>query len=125
VGDFDNDGDSDLLLLNVGEPPALLRNDGGNKNHWLGIGVVGAKTNRDGIGAEVSVTVSGRRRSKQRLGGTSYLSASDPRLLFGLGAATRADVDVRWPSGKINTLKNVAADQYLTIKEGAANSKPQ
>jgi hypothetical protein len=114
-----------LLLLNVGEPLALLRNDGGNKNHWLGIGVVGAKTNRDGIGAEVSVTVSGRRRSKQRLGGTSYLSASDPRLLFGLGAATRADVDVRWPSGKINTLKNVAADQYLTIKEDAANSKPQ
>src|SRR4030095_8223350 len=123
VGDFDNDGDSDLLLMNVGEPPALLRNDGGNKNHWLGIGVVGAKTNRDGIGAEVSVTVSGSRRSKQRLGGTSYLSPSDPRLFFGLGAATRADVDVRWPSGKINTLKNVAVDQYLTIKEDAANSK--
>jgi hypothetical protein len=125
AGDFDNDGDSDLLLLNVGEPPALLRNDGGNKNHWLGIAVVGAKTNRDGIGVEVSVTVSGRRRSKQRLGGTSYLSASDSRLLFGLGAATRADVDVRWPSGKISTLKNVVANQYLTIKEDSANSRPR
>src|SRR6185436_20648455 len=101
------------------------RNDGGNKNHWLGISVVGAKTNRDGIGAEVSVTAAGRRRSKQRLGGTSYLSASDSRLLFGLGSVTRVDVEVRWPSGKINTLKNVAVDQYLTIKEDSANSKTQ
>jgi hypothetical protein len=124
VGDFDNDGDSDLLLMNVGEPPVLLRNDGGNKNHWLGIRLVGTKSNRDGIGAKVTLTAAGRRRTKQRLGGTSYLSASDPRLLFGLGASARIDeVEVRWPSGQVSTLKNVSANQYLTIKESPMNSK--
>jgi enediyne biosynthesis protein E4 len=124
VGDFDNDGDSDLLLINVGESPVLLRNDGGNKNGWLGIRLVGTKSNRDGVGARVTLTAAGRRRSKQRLGGTSYLSSSDPRLLFGLGATTRIDeVEVRWPSGMVNRLKNISANRYLTIKEGA-NSKP-
>ena len=124
VGDFDNDGDSDLLLMNVGEPPVLLRNDGGNGNHWLGINLVGTKSNRDAVGAKVTVTAGGRRRSKRRLGGTSYCSASDARLLFGLGASAKIDeVEVRWPSGQISTLKNVRANQYLTIKESATNSK--
>jgi hypothetical protein len=118
VGDLDNDGDSDLLLMNVGEPPVLLRNDGGNGNHWLGINLVGTKSNRDGVGAKVIVTAMGRRMSKQRLGGTSYCSASDPRLLFGLGASAKInEVEVRWPSGQISTLKNVLSNQYLTIKE--------
>jgi enediyne biosynthesis protein E4 len=124
VGDFDNDGDSDLLLINVGEPPVLLRNDGGNKNHWLGIRLVGTRSNRDGVGAKITVTAAGRRRTKQRLGGTSYLSASDPRLLFGLGANARIDeVEVKWPSGQVNTLKNVRADQYLTITETLPKAK--
>jgi hypothetical protein len=124
VGDLDNDGDSDLLLMNVGEPPVLLRNDGGNKNHWLGISLIGTKSNRDGIGAKVTLTAAGRRRSKQRLSGTSYCSASDPRLLFGLGASAKIDeVEVRWPSGQISTVKSVGANQYLTIKENATNSK--
>ena len=123
VADFDNDGDPDLLLISVGEPPVLLRNDGGNKNHWLGVGLVGSKSNRDGIGARVTLTAAGRRRSKQRTGGTSYLSASDPRLLFGLGASARIDeIEVRWPSGQVTTLKNVAANQYLTIKESPVSS---
>jgi hypothetical protein len=121
VGDLDNDGDPDLLLINVGEPPRLLRNDGGNagnERHWLGINLVGTKSNRDAVGAKVSVTAGGRRRIKQRLGGTSYCSASDPRLLFGLGTNTKIDeVEVRWPSGQITTVKNVPANQYLTIKE--------
>ncbi|MDQ2976376.1 MAG: CRTAC1 family protein, partial [Acidobacteriota bacterium] len=77
VGDFDNDGDPDLLLINVGEAPVLLRNDGGNKNHWLGIKLVGTKSNRDGVGAKITVTAAGSRRHKQMLGGTSYCSASD------------------------------------------------
>lgn len=124
IGDFDNDGDSDLLLMNVGEPPVLLRNDGGNRSHWLGIKLVGTKSNRDGIGATIIVTAQGRRRTTQRLGGGSYCSASDPRLLFGLGAVTKIDqLEVRWPSGKISTLKNINANQYLTIKEGATNSQ--
>lgn len=124
VGDIDNDGDSDLLLMNVGEAPRLLRNDGGNSGngrHWLGINLVGSKSNRDGVGVKVAVTAGGRRRTKQRLGGTSYCSASDPRLLFGLGTTTKIDeVEVRWPSGQITTLKSVSANQYLTIKESNA-----
>jgi hypothetical protein len=123
VGDFDNDGDSDLLLINVGEPPVLLRNDGGNRNHWLGIKLVGTKSNRDGIGASIIVTAEGKRRTKQRVGGASYCSASDPRLLFGLGTIAKIEeVEVKWPSGKSTTLKNVSADQYLTITESAANN---
>jgi hypothetical protein len=122
VGDIDNDGDSDLLLMNVGAPPVLLRNDGGNagnERHWLGINLVGTKSNRDAVGTKVTVTAGGRRRSKQRLGGTSYCSASDPRLLFGLGTNVKIDeLEVRWPSGQITTLKNVRSNQYLTIKEG-------
>jgi hypothetical protein len=125
IGDFDNDGDSDLLLINVGEPPVLLRNDGGNRNHWLGIRLVGTNSNRDGIGAKVIVTAAGKRTTKQRLSGGSYCSASDPRLLFGLGANAKVDeIEVRWPSGKITNLKNISANQYLTITESAVNNKP-
>jgi hypothetical protein len=109
--------------MNVGEPPVLLRNDGGNANHWLGIKLVGIKSNRDAVGAKVTVTAGGRRRNKQRLGGTSYCSASDPRLLFGLGTGTKIDgIEVKWPSGEISNLKNVGANQYLTIKESSAKS---
>jgi hypothetical protein len=123
VGDIDNDGDSDLLLMNVGEPPVLLRNDGGNANHWLGVNLAGTKSNRDAVGTKVTVTAGGRRRSKQRLGGTSYCSASDPRLLFGLGTNVKIDeVEVRWPSGQITTLKNVRTNQYLTIRESPVNT---
>jgi hypothetical protein len=118
IGDLDNDGDSDLLLMNVGEPPVLLRNDGGNRNHWLGINLKGNKSNRDGVGAKVTVTTDGKRSSKQRLGGTSYCSASDPRVLFGLGSGARInEVEVRWPSGRISTLKNVRPNQYVLVTE--------
>ena len=123
VGDFDNDGDSDLLLICVGAPPVLLRSDGGNRNHWLGIRLVGTNSNRDGIGANITVTSGGKRRMKQQLSGASYCSASDPRLLFGLGANAKIDqVRVNWPSGKISTLKNINANQYLTITESAAET---
>jgi hypothetical protein len=121
TGDIDNDGDTDLLLMNAGEPPALLRNDGGNRNNWLGLRLVGSKSNRDAIGAKVTIKVGAARRFKQLLGGTSYCSASDPRLLFGLGAGRKVDeVEVRWPSGATTTLKDVAADCYVTITEEAA-----
>jgi enediyne biosynthesis protein E4 len=123
-GDIDNDGDMDLLLMNVGEPPVLLRNDGGNQNHWLGINLIGTKSNRDGIGAKVTVTAGGRQRVKQSLGGTSYCSASDRRLLFGLGTETRVEeLVVHWPSGQVSTLKNVHSDQYITVKEGVTGAK--
>lgn len=118
VGDIDNDGDSDLLLMNAGEPPALLRNDGGNQKHWLGIRLVGTKSNRDGVGARVTVNAGGLTRTKQLIGGTSYCSASDPRLLFGLADRQKVEqVIVRWPSGIITTVKDPAIDRYLTVKE--------
>ena len=119
VGDIDNDGDLDLLLMGVGEPPRLLRNDGGNRNHWLGVRLEGTRSNRDGVGAVVRVTAGGRERVKVRAGGTSYASASDPRLLFGLGAAPRVQrLEVRWPSGLLSVMTDVRADQYLMIREG-------
>jgi hypothetical protein len=124
IGDIDNDGDSDLLIINVGGPPALLRNDGGNRNHWLGIKLIGSTSNRDGVAAKVTVTSGGKRVTRQRLGGTSYCSASDPRLLFGLdNRATVDEVEVKWPSGQVSALKNVRADQYLVVNEGPANLK--
>jgi hypothetical protein len=118
VGDIDNDGDPDLLLMSAGEPPALLRNDGGNRNNWLGLRLVGAKSNRDGVGALAAIKVGAARRAKQLTGGTSYLSASDTRLLFGLGDAKKVDeVEVRWPSGAVTKLKDVAPNRYLIIRE--------
>ncbi len=118
TGDIDNDGDTDLLLLNAGDAPVLLRNDGGNKNHWLGVKLVGTKSNRDGTGAKVTVLIGGKRRTKQLLGGTSYCSASDLRLLFGLGDGQKVDgIEVRWPSGLVTTLRDVAVDRYLTVRE--------
>ena len=118
LGDTDNDGDSDLLLLNAGEPPVLLRNDGGNRNHWVGIKLIGTKSNRDGIGAKVTISSGGRQRSKQLIGGTSYCSASDQRLLFGLGGNEKIDaITIHWPSGQVTTSKDVPIDRYATIKE--------
>ena len=122
VGDIDNDGDSDLLLLNAGEPPVLLRNDGGNKNHWVGIRLVGTKSNRDGIGASVTISAGGKQRSKALIGGTSYCSASDQRLLFGIGNNEKIDtLSVRWPRGQVTTLKDVAIDRYLSIREDVSS----
>jgi len=122
VGDIDNDGDSDLLLLNAGEPPVLLRNDGGNQNHWLGVRLVGAKSNRDGVGAKVTISAGGRQRSKVLIGGTSYCSASDQRLLFGIGDNEKIDsLIVRWPSGQVTTSKDITIDRYVTIREDTSS----
>jgi enediyne biosynthesis protein E4 len=119
IGDYDNDGDPDLLLFCVGEPPRLLRNDGGNRGHWLGLNLAGAPAHRETVGAKATVTAGGRARTLVRIGGTSYLSASDPRLLFGLGELTRVQqVEVRWPSGRSERFGGFAADRYVTLREG-------
>lgn len=125
IGDIDNDGDSDLLLLNAGEPPLLLRNDRGNANHWLGVKLVGKKSNRDGVGARVTINVKSGQRTRQLLGGTSYCTASDQRLLFGLGKIDKIDaVTVRWPSGQVTNLRDVVSNRYVTINEdGSAPGK--
>jgi enediyne biosynthesis protein E4 len=123
VGDYDNDGDPDLLVLRVGEPPMLLRNDGGNRNAWIGVRLRGTRSNRDGVGAKVTVEAGGRRRWKWLPGGTSYAAASDSRLLFGLGDVHRVDrIEVRWPSGVVQTLAGLAANRYVTIEERGENA---
>jgi enediyne biosynthesis protein E4 len=127
VGDIDNDGDSDLLLMNAGEPPTLLRNDGGNANHWFGVKLIGTASNRDGIGAKVTITSGKLQYARQLLGGTSYCSASDYRLLFGLGTKEKVDaITVSWPSGQVTQMKEVTGNRYLTIREEPrAPTKPQ
>jgi hypothetical protein len=119
VGDFDNDGDLDILVNNNGQTPQLLRNDGGNANHWLEILLIGTKSNRDGVGARVRVTAGDLVLYDQRKGGMSYQSAQDPRLHFGLGQRARVDaVDIVWPSGIVTKLSNLKGDQIVAVKEG-------
>ena len=114
MADYDNDGDQDLLVTTEAGRPRLLRNDGGNHNHWLLIHLEGTHQ-RDALGARVTVTAGGTRQIKERQSGSSYLSSHDPRLHFGLGRATHADVEIRWPDGQIQTLSGVEADQILHI----------
>ena len=117
-GDFDNDGDLDILIMNQNEAPSLLRNDVLLENHWLKIKLIGTKSNRSAIGAEVVVHYGKKIQAKEVLSQSSYLSANDPRLHFGLGPETVAEVSIRWPSGLRQVLKAVPADQLVTIREG-------
>jgi len=119
VGDFDNDGDLDILVNHCGEPPQLLRNDGGNANHWLEILLIGTRSNRDGVGARVKVSAGELVVHDQRKGGMSYQSAQDPRLHFGLGQNANVDaVEILWPSGMVTKLSNLKSDQIIAIQEG-------
>ncbi len=121
IADFDNDGDLDILVNNNGQSPQLLRNDGGNANHWLEILLIGTKSNRDGVGARVKVTAGNLVLYDQRKGGMSYQSAQDPRLHFGLGQNSKIDaIEILWPSGMTTKLTNLKADQIVAIKEGTA-----
>lgn len=119
VADFDNDGDLDILVNNNGEAPQLLRNDGGNANHWLEIFLVGTKSNRDAIGARVKIVAGNLIRYEQKKGGMSYQSAQDPRLHFGLGPLKKVDsIEIFWPGGATTKLRNISADQIISVKEG-------
>ena len=119
VADFDNDGDLDILVNNCGQPPQLLRNDGGNANHWLEILLIGTKSNRDGVGAKVKVTAGDLVLHDQRKGGMSYQSAQDPRLHFGLGSRSSVDaIEIVWPSGSVTKLGDIKGDRIIAIKEG-------
>jgi enediyne biosynthesis protein E4 len=123
-GDVDRDGVPDFLVSTNNGAPLLLRNDGGNRNHWLWVRAVGTKSNRDGIGTKVVVTVGSTRQQGWIRSGSSFCSASDLKALFGLGAAPQADsVTLTWPSGAVQTLTNVKADQVLTVREEAGNSR--
>jgi enediyne biosynthesis protein E4 len=119
VADFDNDGDLDILVNNNGQAPQLLRNDGGNANHWLQILLIGTQSNRDGVGARVKVSAGDLILHDQRKGGMSYQSAQDPRLHFGLGQHSNVDsVEIRWPSGSATNLANLKSDRIIAVKEG-------
>jgi hypothetical protein len=117
-GDFDNDGDLDILIMNVNEPPSLLRNDAPANNHWLKVKLVGTKSNRSAIGSRVVVHYGGKLQCQQLLSQSSYLSSNDPRLHFGLGTVNKVDVEIFWPNGLHESLKDVTADQLITVQEG-------
>jgi len=119
IGDFDNDGDLDILVNNNGERPQLLRNDGGNANHWLEILLIGTRSNRDGVGARLKLTAGDLTIYEQRKGGMSYQAAQDPRLHFGLGNRVKVDsLEILWPSGAVTRLAHLPADRILAVKEG-------
>jgi hypothetical protein len=119
-GDIDNDGAVDVLFTTNGGPVYLFRNEGG-KNHSLRFKLIGTKSNRDGIGATVRVTAAGETQSQTLRSGSTYLSQNELIITTGLGQNKKADVvEIRWPSGEVDRLTNVAADQYVTVQEGKA-----
>lgn len=125
VGDLDNDGDLDIVVLNSRTLPTLLRNDTANGNHWLQIRTRGTRSNRDGIGAQVFVTTDGRTRVAEVHSGRSYQSHYGVRLHFGLGENRSADrVVVRWPSGVVDVLEDVEGDRLVTVTEEAHQPSP-
>ena len=120
-GDFDNDGDIDVLVLNMNDYPSLLRNEGGNKNNWISLKLLGTQCNRTAIGARVRV-VSGKHAQIDEVhSGTSVMSQSDLRLHFGLGRSSQVDlIEVKWPTTqKVEKFTNIPVNQFLTIKEGS------
>jgi hypothetical protein len=118
AADIDNDGDLDLLIGNVGQTPDLLRNDGGNRSNALLVRTIGSKSNRDAIGARLKLTVRGKTLMREIKAGSSYLSQSDLRVHFGMGNAPRAEqLEIRWPSGRVEAFKDIEANQILTITE--------
>ena len=122
LGDFDNDGYVDVLISNNNEPPLLLRNTGaGNGNHWLGLTLVGKKANVDAVGARVTYQAGNLKRNRMKVGGGSYLSSCDPRMVLGLGKQTKIDwLEITWPqpSGGKQRFTNLPVDRYITIREG-------
>jgi hypothetical protein len=118
-GDYDNDGDIDALVINLHDRPTLLRNDSATGNHWVTLRLVGTKSNRDAIGARIRLEAGGRTQTVEVRSGGSYLSHNDSRAHFGLGGAGRADrVEIRWPSGRVETVGPLLADRFYVAREG-------
>jgi hypothetical protein len=125
-GDFDNDGDLDLLVLNLNDRPRLLRNDIGNRNHWLELRLVGTASNRDAVGARVRLTAGGHTQLRDVRTSSGYLSQSDPRLHFGLGSSAVVDrIEISWPSGTVQNLRKIDADRLLTVVEPEPTKGPE
>jgi hypothetical protein len=120
VGDYDNDGDLDIVVSVINGPPLLLQNRGGDAGHWLTVALVGTRSNRDAIGARVTARVGARTLVEEVRSGGSYLSESDRRVHFGLGSATGVDsLDILWPSGAKEHAGPIDANRFVTIKEGS------
>jgi hypothetical protein len=118
-GDIDNDGDLDLLVTNNGGAVQLLLNEGGHRNNALLVRAIGTKSNRDGIGARLRMTVAGRTFVDEVTSGSSYLAQHDLRVHFGLGQAARADrLEIAWPSGRVDVVQTLPANHVITVREG-------
>ena len=118
-GDFDNDGDVDVLVWNMNEPPSLLRNDVSGGNHWLKVQLVGVHSNRSAIGARVVVRYGERQQTQELSAQSSFYSSNDRRLHFGLGNEAVASLSIRWPNGQVESISKVASDQLIVVKEGS------
>jgi hypothetical protein len=126
LGDFDNDGSLDVLIAQNNAPPVLLRNKLGRQNHWLGVRLVGTKANIDAVGAKITYQSGDLKRHQCKVGGGSYLSSHDPRMVLGLGKRTKIDwLEIQWPqpSGKTERYTELPIDRYLTIVEGRGKWK--
>lgn len=121
MADLDNDGDLDIVIVNIDDSPTLLRNDAGNVNNWLTVALVGKAWNRQAIGARVTLTTHGRSQSREVRAGTGYLSQDDLRMHFGLGQATVADrIVIRWPDGESDVMEDVAGNRLVWVTQGQA-----
>jgi len=125
-GDFDNDGDIDILVMNQNEPPSLLRNDAPATNHWIKVRLEGTKSNRSAIGARVLVHYGEHVQAQQVMSQSSYLSSNDPRLHFGLGREGIVSIEIHWPSGNVENYRTLPANQLVTIREstGMVEGRP-
>jgi enediyne biosynthesis protein E4 len=125
VGDYDNDGDLDVLVINNGDAPVLLRNDGGNRNNWIGLQLVATKSNPGAVGAMITWEAGTLKKSRLKTSGGSYLSSHDPREILGLGQATKVtSVQIKWPSGQIDKLTDLPVNKYVKVVEGQGWSNP-
>jgi len=122
VGDYDNDGDLDVLIINNGGAPVLLRNEGGNRNNWVGLNLVATKSNPGAVGAIITWEAGGKKFRRLKTAGGSYLASHDPREILGMGSATKMDsIEIKWPSGQVDKLINPPIRKYLKVVEGKAN----
>ncbi len=126
TGDFDNDGDLDVLIINNGDAPVLLRNEVGSKNNWLGLQLVATKSNPEAVGAIITWEAGGVKRTRLKTAGGSYLSSHDPREVLGVGKAAKIDsVQIKWPSGQVEKLTDLPINKYIKVVEGQAVTKPK